>query len=760
MQVIKSDGSSAEFDATRISRQAEEVCEGLDVNRAELLANLNMQFFDGMTTAEINVALKNTAAGLISEESPEFDQVAARFVVKELKKEAGVFGANYGDFETYLRTGVEFGHLNPLVLEEGFFNLNALDDAIFDNTHRDDQFTYQGIQTVADRYLLRSPQLPGKRSRVYELPQHMFMRVAMGLSLMEAEPTVAAIATYNLLSSFDFMNSTPTLFNSCTNHSQMSSCYGTQFQDDIVDIFDGFKHCALLSKFSGGVGSDWTPVRAMGSHIKSTNGKSSGPIPYIKIYNDTAVSVDQGGKRKGAFAPYMECWHLNFPDFVDLKLQSGDEYLRARDVYPASWIPDLFMQRVRDNEMWSLFCPNDVPQLHEVWGEEFERVYLEAEANFLARKQIPAMDLWKRMLDRLTRTGAPWNTWKDESNRRNPQQHVGVVHNSNLCTEIILNNSKDEHFVCNLGSANAAKHVKHGEIDRPKLEQTVRHAVRILDNVIDLNFYPTEQARNSNMKHRPIGLGLMGYAEALVACGIDFESEEHLQWADELFEIISYSAIKASAELARERGSYESFEGSLWSQGILTIDTARDQTKSVYSEAEWEELRQFAKGGMRNCNIIALAPTATIANIVGTTEVTQPINERVLVKENLSGNFKIINPLAKYNRPDLVKTVWEVDQIWIIDAATRRAKWIDQGQSTNLYRHPDKHKGKVLSDWYFRMWEGGNKTSYYLRNMPVRSEAGSGTQQVGDTNNPPVVLKEEAEPQFHQDSGEVCESCQ
>lgn len=752
MQVIKSDGTSADFDATRIARQAEEVCEGLNVNRAELLANLNMQFYDGMKTSDINAALKSTSAALISEENSEFDKVTARFVIKELKKEAGAFGAYYGDFRTYLQTGVDFGHLNPKVLEEGLFDLDELESFVFDRQANDDQFTYQGIQTLADRYLLRSPQLPNVRSRIYELPQHMLMRVAMGLSLLEPNPTQAAKEYFELLSDFDFMNSTPTLFNSCTNHSQMSSCYGTQFQDDIIDIFDGYKHCALLSKFSGGVGSDWTPVRAMGSHIKSTNGKSSGPIPYIKIYNDTAVSVDQGGKRKGAFAPYMEVWHLNFPDFVDLKLQTGDDYLRARDVYPASWIPDLFMKRVEAGEMWSLFCPNDVPHLHDLWGEEFERAYVEAEANFLARKQVPAMELWRTMLDRLTRTGAPWNTWKDEANRRNPQQHVGVIHNSNLCTEIMLNNSKDEHFVCNLGSANAARHVKHGQLDRAKLERTVTRAVRMLDNVIDLNYYPTEQARNSNLKHRPIGLGVMGYAEALVACGIDYESDEHLQWADELMEIISFTAIKASAMLARERGSYPSFEGSLWSQGILTIDTAIDQTKSVYSEAEYAELRELVKGGMRNCNLIALAPTATIANIVGTTEVTQPINERVLVKENLSGSFKIINPLAKYGRPDLVKTVWEVDQNWIIDAANRRAKWIDQGQSVNLYRDPAKHKGRIISDWYFRLWRGGSKTSYYLRNRPVQSEAGAGT-----------TLKAQAQaqqPQYPVDSGEPCESCQ
>ena len=752
MQVIKTDGTRAEFDATKIQRQAEEVCHGLNVNRAELLNNLNMQFYDGMHTSAINAALKNTAASMISEAEPEYDQVAARFVVKELKKDASKHGTGYGDLENYLETGISYGQINPVMRD--IFDLNRLNQVILENVGNDEQFTYLGIQTLADRYLLTTPKVPGSRPTVYELPQHMIMRVAMGLSLLEDNPTERAVESYLLLSSFDFFNSTPTLFNSGTRHSQMSSCYGTQFQDDIVDIFDGYKHCALLSKFSGGVGSDWTPVRAQGSHIASTNGKSSGPIPYLKIYNDTAVSVDQGGKRKGAFAPYMEVWHLNFPDFVDLKLKTGDDYLRAHDIFPVSWIPDLFMERVRDNEQWSLFCPNDVPHLHELWGDDFRRAYLEAEANFMARKVVPAMELWQRMLDRLTRTGNPWNTWKDASNRRNPQQHCGVVHNSNLCTEIILNNSKEEHFVCNLGSVNLAKHVKDGHIDKAKLERTVARGVRMLDNVIDLNFYPTEQARNSNLKHRPIGLGIMGYTEALVACGIAFDSVQHLRWADEVMEIVHYAAIKASAELARERGAYKSFEGSLWSKGILTIDTSNfNQDKHVYSEAEYAELRKLVKGGMRNCNLIAIAPTATIANIVGTTECIQPINERVMVKENLSGNFKIINPLAKYGRPDLVKTVWEVEQEWVIDAANVRGKWIDQAQSLNLYRDPLKHKGRILSGWYFRLWEGDAKTSYYLRNKPVQSDKGGGMAEAAPVAAP-------VQPDYHVDSGEVCESCQ
>ena len=715
MQVTKSNGSKQEFDVTKIMAHSEWACRGLNVSQSELDASLSIQFYEGMPTSEIAQAQIQTASTLISEEQPEFDKVTARFVLQRIYKQVTGGGINYPSIKQMLSQGALFQQLDSRMFD-GRFDTDALDAAIV--PQRDDNFAYLGIQTIADRYLLTRPLQAGGEKAIYEMPQHFWMRVAMGLALLEDNPTARAIEFYNVMSQQEYVPSTPTLFNSGTRHAQMSSCYLSYVPDDLELIFDlGITQSALLSKFAGGVGTDWTSVRANGSIIKSTNGKSNGIVPFLKIYNQTAVAVNQGGKRKGAFSPYLENWHLDFLDFCDLRLQTGDDNLRCHDIHPAAWVSDLFMERKDAGADWSFFCPGDVPHLHDLFGDEFKKAYEEAEAAGLARKVMPAMDVWKYHLDKLVRTGYPWVTFKDECNRRNPQQHVGVVHNSNLCTEITLINSVDEVAVCNLGSIVLPNHMRNGQIDSDKLQRTINTATRMLDNVIDLNYYPTPQTRTSNMRHRPVGLGVMGYAEALVMGGIHWESQDHLQWADETFEQISYYSIKASMNLAKERGAYETFPGSTWSKGQLTIDHAREQSVHVFSPMEWQILREEVQEfGIRNSNITALAPTATIANIVGTTEVTQQINERVITKENLSGNFLQINPLAKHGRPDLVQTVWESDQIWSIDAAAKRQKWIDQSQSLNLYRRPE-HTGRVLDTWYSRANKKGVKTTYYLRNM-------------------------------------------
>lgn len=715
MRVTKSNGSIVDRDDTKIQNHTTWACKGLDVSQSELESSMALQFYDLMPTSEIADALIMTSSSLISEAQPEFDTVTARFVVQKIYKQVTGGGITYPTLRSYLSRGVLYGQLDKRLFDQSLFDLETLNAAI--TPERDFQFKYLGIQTIADRYLLTEPLEAGKKRNIYEMPQHFWMRVAMGLAINEDDPTARAVEFYDVMSKFKYCPSTPTLFNSGTMHPQMSSCYVGYVPDDLKGIFDlGITQNALLSKFAGGIGSDWTPVRCNGSIIKSTNGVSNGVVPFLKIYNQTAVAVNQGGKRKGSFAPYLEIWHNDIFDFADLRLQTGEDNLRCHDIHPAAWVPSLFMERKAVDGDWSLFCPSDVPDLHELYGDAFKAAYERYEASGIARRTVKAMDLWKYMLDKLVRTGYPWITFKDLCNERNPQAHVGVIHNSNLCTEITLNNSVEEVAVCNLGSIVLQNHMTGNKINSNELQKTVNTAVRMLDNVIDLNYYPTETARVSNMRHRPVGLGVMGYAEALVMAEVHWESVEHLEFADELFEQISYFAINASADLAIERGAYQTFPGSTWSQGKLTIDTAKDQTTHVFAKQEWQNLRdKVASTGIRNSNITALAPTATIANIIGTTECIQPINSRVTEKENLSGRFKQINPLAKYGRPDLVKTVWEVDQIWSIDAAAKRQKWIDQSQSLNLYRK-EEHTGRVLDQWYTRAHDKGVKTTYYLRN--------------------------------------------
>jgi len=753
MQVIKADGSSQPFDESKIQNHTRWACNGLNVSQSELESSLSIQFYDGMTTKEIADALIMTSSTLISRDKPDYDKVTARFVVQKIRKEANNGDISYPSLASYLSQGMLYQQLDERLLD-GRFDLAALDKAI--DPERDMGFTYLGIRTLQDRYLLRRPVVANSVQPIYEMPQHLFMRVAMGLAVLEDKPTARAIEFYDVLSKLEFMSSTPTLFNAGTRRPQLSSCYLSYVPDDLTQIFDlGFKETGLLSKFAGGIGNSWSAVRAAGSPIKSTNGLSGGVVPFIHILNGVAVAVNQGGKRKGSVAPYLEMWHADIYEFCELRKKTGDDHLRAHDLHPAAWIPDLFMERKDQDGDWSLFCPGDFPELHDLHGKAFEEAYVAAEASGKARKVVKAMHLWRHLLDMLVRTGYPWINFKDECNRRNPQGHVGVIHNSNLCTEITLNNSATETAVCNLGSVNLAV-VKRGK----QLQRVVKTAIRMLDNVIDINYYPTENARRSNLRHRPIGMGVMGYQEAMVRDDISWESEAHLKWADELFEELSYFAIHASADLAVEKGAYETFEGSTWSRGLLTIDHAKDQTCHVFSKTEWDVLREKVKTtGIRNSNLIAIAPTATIGNICGTTECVQMITEREVIKENLSGNFVQVSPLRKYDKPHLEQTAWEVDQLWTVRAAAKRQKWICQSQSLNLYRKYDM-KGRDLDVLYSTARKEGVKTTYYLRNETSQGY----TERTGLVAGQGGVTAPPAEASVMTpvaaDEGFICEACQ
>jgi ribonucleoside-diphosphate reductase alpha chain len=655
--------------------------------------------------------------------------------------------------ETYLKKGIELELLSPELLN---FDLAKLAAAI--QPERSNQFTYLGLQTLFDRYFIHSD---GVR---FELPQLFFMRVSMGLSLNEENREDRAIEFYNLLSSFDYMASTPTLFNSGTLRPQLSSCYLTTIDDDLYDIYGAMRDNAMLSKWAGGLGNDWTPVRALNSYIKGTNGKSQGVVPFLKVANDTAVAVNQGGKRKGAVCAYLETWHLDIEEFLELRKNTGDDRRRTHDMNTANWVPDLFMQRVFEDAEWTLFTPSETPDLHDLTGAEFAERYAHYEAiakeTNMLHKKIRAKDLWRKMLSMLFETGHPWITFKDVCNLRSPQQHVGVVHSSNLCTEITLNTSKEEIAVCNLGSINLVQHVKGGVLDREKLARTVKTAVRMLDNVIDINYYAVPQARNSNLKHRPVGMGIMGFQDALYEMNLAYGSDAAVEFADESMEVISYYAISTSSDLAVERGTYETFKGSLWDQGILPIDSldlvAKTRPERMFEvdrtqRLDWDTLRtKVQKDGMRNSNVMAIAPTATISNICGVSQSIEPTFQNLYVKSNLSGEFTVINPylvralkerglwdavmvndlkhfegsVQKISRiPEELKaifaTAFEVETRWIVDAASRRQKWIDQAQSLNLYIAGAN--GKKLDITYKMAWLRGLKTTYYLRALGATS---------------------------------------
>lgn len=762
IHITTGNGNKVLLDLQKIEQVVSEACINLEnTDPQRIIKDTLRNLFDGVKLQDVYKSLIMSARTLIEVE-PNYSYVASRLLLHNIQKEVSdilnIPSANtrqqlskyYGlALINSIQYGIKLGRLNQQLNN---FNLEKLIDAL--KPERDFQFNYLGLQTLYDRYFLHDDEIR------YELPQIFFMRVAMGLALNETLKEEQAIEFYNILSSFDFMSSTPTLFNSGTCKSQLSSCYLSTVPDDLSEIYNAIRDNALLQKFAGGIGNDWTPVRSMNSWIKSTNGRSQGVIPFLKVANDTAVAVNQGGKRKGAVCAYLETWHLDIEDFLELRKNTGDERRRTHDMNTANWIPDLFMKRVMENKDWTLFSPEEVPDLHDLYGDAFEHAYIiyEEQAsigkikNF---KQLPAMSLWRKMLSMLFETGHPWITFKDAANLRSPQQHVGIIHSSNLCTEITLNTSIDEIAVCNLGSINLAKHIVNQELDTKKLEKTIRVAIRMLDNVIDANYYSVPQARNSNLKHRPIGLGIMGFQDALHELNICYESNQAVDFADLSTEYLSYFAISASSDLAKERGSYASFEGSLWSKGVLPIDSISylNKYRGIYlnqddsQTLDWNSLRdKVRKQGMRNSNVMAIAPTATISNICGVSQSIEPTYQNLFVKSNLSGEFTVVNQylvndLKKLDLWDLVMvndlkyfngslqkidriplnlkkkyaTAFEIDPNWLIDAASRRQKWIDQGQSLNLYiANPS---GKKLDQIYKTAWLRGLKTTYYLRSL-------------------------------------------
>ena len=776
INITKSDGTVVPLDVEKVAGLISDACENLDeVSINEVLDEALKNLYDGVSIADMRTSLVMSARTKVEKE-PNYSYVTARILMDQIRSEALNFlniaeESTYQEmekyypeaFKAYIDKGIELDILNP---ELKTFDLDKLSQAI-DHT-RDNQFTDVGLQTLYDRYFIHCDDVR------YELPQVFFMRVSMGLALEEENREDRAIEFYRLLSSFDYMSSTPTLFNSGTKRPQLSSCYLTTIPDDLDGIFSAMKDNALLSKWAGGLGNDWTPVRAMNSYIKGTNGKSQGVVPFLKVANDTAVAVNQGGKRKGAMCGYLETWHLDIEEFLELRKNTGDERRRTHDMNTANWVPDLFMKRVEQDENWTLFSPGEAPELHDLVGKAFEEKYEEYEdkakkGEMNQFKSIPAKELWRKMLTMLFETGHPWITFKDSCNLRSPQQHSGVVHSSNLCTEITLNTSADKEIaVCNLGSVNLANHMKDGSLDEEKVKQTVSTAIRMLDNVININYYSVDTAKNSNFKHRPIGLGLMGFQDALYLQDIPYCSDEAVEFADRSMELISYSAIYASTELSKERGAYESFEGSLWSKGILpkdSIDILSENRGSEYLNVDrsetldWETLRKkVIKDGMRNSNVMAIAPTATISNITGVTQSIEPTYQNLYVKSNLSGEFTIVNPhlvrklkeldlwddvmindlkyfegsLSEISRiPDDVKklfsTAFEVEPKYIVESASRRQKWIDQAQSLNLYI--GNADGKKLDITYRMAWYSGLKTTYYLRSIAATSTEKSTVQQ-------------------------------
>ena len=761
-------------------------CEGLeDVSADSILEESIKNLYDGVSVSNMKAALIMSARTKVEIE-PNYSFVTARILLDELRSEALSF-LNIAEesshpemkdhyplaFKAYIEKGIELEMLDPNLKT---FDLDKLGNAI--EHDRDYQFTYLGLQTLYDRYFIHYQDIR------YELPQIFFMRVAMGLSVEEDNKEDRAIEFYRLLSSFDYMSSTPTLFNSGTLRPQLSSCYLTTVPDDLDGIFGAMKDNALLSKWAGGLGNDWSPVRALGSYIKGTNGKSQGVVPFLKVANDTAVAVNQGGKRKGAMCAYLETWHLDIEEFLDLRKNTGDDRRRTHDMNTANWVPDLFMKRVELDADWTLFSPGETPDLHDLTGLDFEKRYEEyeaqaAEGKLDQHKTIPAKDLWRKMLTMLFETGHPWITFKDSCNLRSPQQHVGVIHSSNLCTEITLNTSQEEIAVCNLGSVNLPQHMKDGALDHEKVKKTVTTALRMLDNVIDINYYSVDTAKNSNLKHRPVGIGLMGFQDALYIQDAPYCSDAAIEFADQSMEVISYYAIHASTELAKERGTYQTYDGSLWSQGILPKDSidileknrGSDFIKVDKSETlDWDKLRKkVKKDGMRNSNVMAIAPTATISNITGVTQSIEPTYQNLYVKSNLSGEFTIVNPylvrklkvldlwddvmindlkyfdgsLSEISRiPDEIKklfsTAFEVEPKYIVEAASRRQKWIDQAQSLNLYIN--NANGKKLDLTYRMAWYSGLKTTYYLRSIAATTTEKSTVNQ-GNLNA--VSAKEE-----------------
>lgn len=782
INVVYEDGSRRPLDLGRLKALIASACTGFDneTNQAAILNEALKNIYDGVSAEEVRKSVIMAARQLI-EKDPSYSQVTARLLLDSLRREVLGEETSHEDmvhayaryFPEFIKRGIDAELLDDRLAQ---YDLARLGAAL--NHDRDYQFGYLGLQTLYDRYFLH---VDGER---IELPQAFYMRVAMGLALNEIDREARAIEFYNVLSSFDFMSSTPTLFNSGTRRSQLSSCYLTTIADDLDGIYEGIKENALLSKFAGGLGNDWTPVRSLGSHIKGTNGKSQGVVPFLKVVNDTAVAVNQGGKRKGAVCAYLETWHADIEEFLELRKNTGDDRRRTHDMNTANWVPDLFMQRVIEGADWTLFSPAEAPDLHDKYGKDFAETYARyeekaARGEMRVVKKLPALTLWRKMLTMLFETGHPWITFKDPCNIRSPQQHVGVVHSSNLCTEITLNTNDHEIAVCNLGSVNLVNHLKNVDgaivLDQDKIARTVKTAMRMLDNVIDINFYPVAKARNSNLKHRPVGMGIMGFQDALLAQRIPYASNAAVEFADASMEMVCYHAYWASTELAEERGTYPSYKGSLWDRGILPLDSLNllaeerggnlevDRTERL----DWNALRQrVASVGMRNSNCVAIAPTATIANIIGVSASIEPTYQNLFVKSNLSGEFTVVNDylvrdlkarglwdevmisdlkyfdgsVARIDRipqdlRDIYATAFEMDPKWLVEAASRRQKWIDQAQSLNIYMAGAS--GKKLDELYKHAWIRGLKTTYYLRTLAA-SNAEKSTGRGGELNAVPV----------------------
>ncbi len=812
---VQDKGVSRPLDVVGLAGLIRASCAGLgDAVNAEQILKLTLKdLYDGVPLEEVRKCTVLSARMLI-ERDPAYSFVTARLLLNNiccevLGKEVSQadMAAHYAEyFPAFIKRGIAAELLDE---ELAHFDLPRLAQEL--DAGRDLQFGYLGLQTLYDRYFLH---IDGTH---IELPQVFFMRVAMGLALKEADREARAIEFYHLLSNFDFMSSTPTLFNSGTLRSQLSSCYLTTVPDDLDGIFEAIKENALLAKYSGGLGNDWTPVRSLGAHIKGTNGKSQGVVPFLKVANDTAVAVNQGGKRKGAVCAYLETWHLDIEEYLELRKNTGDDRRRTHDMNTANWIPDLFMKRVMEGGEWTLFSPSNCPDLHDKFGAEFEQAYLGYEAKAASGelklfRKVAAANLWRKMLTMLFETGHPWITFKDACNVRSPQQHIGVVHSSNLCTEITLNTSASEIAVCNLGSVNLVAHIRaqrtedggqkvENVLDLEKLQRTITTAMRMLDNVIDINYYAVDKARNSNLKHRPVGLGIMGFQDCLHELRVPYASEAAVEFADRSMEAVCYYAYLASTELAEERGRYASYRGSLWDRGILpqdTLDLLR-QARGGYVEVDtsasmdWDTLRaRIRQHGMRNSNCVAIAPTATISNIIGVSACIEPTYQNLFVKSNLSGEFTVINnylvkdlkrmglwdevmisdlkyfdgSLAKIDRipaelRSLYATAFEVETQWVIEAAARRQKWIDQAQSLNIYMAGVS--GRKLDETYKLAWLRGLKTTYYLRTLGA-SSAEKSTSRTGALN---AVAVSEDRRQRTEDSMELCsiadpecESCQ
>jgi ribonucleoside-diphosphate reductase alpha chain len=776
--MVSDRGQRFALDLGRLRTIFESACAGLgaDVRAEPIMAETQRNLYDGVPIDEVHKAAILASRTLI-EKDPGYSRATARLLLHTIRREIlgeDVLQADmqerYADyFPGFVKKGVQAELLDERLLQ---FDLAKLGAAL--KAERDLQFDYLGLQTLYDRYFLHVDE-----SRI-ELPQAFYMRVAMGLALGEIDREARAIEFYEVLSSFDFMSSTPTLFNAGTRRSQLSSCYLTTVSDDLDGIYEALKENALLSKFAGGLGNDWTNVRALGSHIKGTNGKSQGVVPFLKVVNDTAVAVNQGGKRKGAVCAYLESWHLDLEEFLELRKNTGDDRRRTHDMNTANWVPDLFMKRVMEGGDWTLFSPSTCPDLHDKFGKDFEQAYIAyeekaARGEIKLFKTMRASDLWRKMLSMLFETGHPWITFKDACNVRSPQQHVGVVHSSNLCTEITLNTSESEIAVCNLGSVNLAQHLSSVDgrvlIDHAKLKRTVATAMRMLDNVIDINYYAVKKARDSNLRHRPVGLGIMGFQDALYELGVPYASDAAVEFADRSMEAVCYQAYWASTELAEERGRYSSYRGSLWDRGILPMDSLDllAQQRGGYVDVErsatldWNALRQrIAQFGMRNSNCVAIAPTATISNIIGVSASIEPSFGNLSVKSNLSGEFTVVNDhlvrdlkklglwddvmvmdlkhfdgsLRRIDRvPEELKslyaTAFEIEAHWLVEAAARRQKWIDQAQSLNIYMAGAS--GKKLDETYKLAWQRGLKTTYYLRTVGA-THAEKSTVRAGHMN--------------------------